>query len=138
VRKAVSSLRSATAVQNFAAELSAEMRAMRSWLRSQHLPLAATIFVLALLFSIASLRYEGFFSWRVVANIFGDNAFLGIAAVGMTFVILAGGIDLSVGSVLAFTTIFVATSSSIALSRPSWRFPWRWPSGQPSARAWAF
>jgi simple sugar transport system permease protein len=45
---------------------------------------------------------------RVVANLFGDNAFLGIAAVGMTFVILSGGIDLSVGSVLAFTTIFIA------------------------------
>jgi simple sugar transport system permease protein len=34
---------------------------------------------------------------------------LAIAAVGMTFVILSGGIDLSVGSVLAFTTIFIAT-----------------------------
>jgi simple sugar transport system permease protein len=44
-----------------------------------------------------------------VGNLFGDNASLGIAAVGMTFVILAGGIDLSVGSVLAFTTILVAT-----------------------------
>ncbi len=82
---------------------------MRSLFRSQHLPLAATVFVLAALFSVASVRYEGFFSWRVVANLLGDNAYLGIAAVGMTFVILAGGIDLSVGSVLAFTTIFVAT-----------------------------
>ena len=32
-----------------------------------------------------------------------DNAFLIILAVGMTFVILTGGIDLSVGAVLAFT-----------------------------------
>ncbi|MBK7999771.1 MAG: sugar ABC transporter permease YjfF [Verrucomicrobia bacterium] len=65
--------------------------------------------VLLALFSVASLRYEGFFSTRVVANLFSDNASLGIAAVGMTFVILAGGIDLSVGAVLAFTTIFTAT-----------------------------
>ncbi len=82
---------------------------MKARLRSQHLPLAATAIVLVALFSVASVRYEGFFSGRVMANLFGDNASLGIAAVGMTFVILAGGIDLSVGSVLAFTTIFVAT-----------------------------
>lgn len=82
---------------------------MRELLRSPHLPLAATVVVLVALFSAASLMYPAFFTMRVVANILGDNAFLGIAAVGMTFVILSGGIDLSVGSVLAFTTIFVAT-----------------------------
>ncbi len=41
-------------------------------------------------------------------NLFGDNAFLGIAAVGTTFVILSGGIDLSVGSLVAFTGILIA------------------------------
>src|SRR5690606_13344049 len=35
--------------------------------------------------------------------------FLGITARGMTFVILSGGSDLSIGAVLAFTTILVAT-----------------------------
>jgi galactofuranose transport system permease protein len=78
-------------------------------LRSPHLPLLATTLVLVALFGAASSLYPSFFTMRVVANIFGDNAFLGIAAIGMTFVILSGGIDLSVGSVLAFTTIFVAT-----------------------------
>lgn len=82
---------------------------MRRLLRSSHLPLLATVFVLLLLFTTASIRYDNFFSARVVANLFGDNAVLGIAAVGMTFVILSGGIDLSVGSVLAFTTTLVAT-----------------------------
>src|SRR6185503_5839842 len=42
-------------------------------------------------------------------NLLGDNAALGVAAIGMTLVILSGGIDLSVGSMLAFSTIFVAT-----------------------------
>lgn len=82
---------------------------MKELIRSPHLPLAATTFVLVALFGAASLLYPSFFSMRVVVNIFGDNAFLGIAAIGMTFVILSGGIDLSVGSVLAFTTILVAT-----------------------------
>ena len=42
------------------------------------------------------------------ANLLTDNAFLGIVATGMTFVIISGGIDLSVGSVIGFTTVFVA------------------------------
>jgi ribose/xylose/arabinose/galactoside ABC-type transport system permease subunit len=71
--------------------------------------LAATAAILVLLFGSASVLYRGFFSPRVIANLFGDNAALGVAAVGMTFVILSGGIDLSVGAVLAFTSTFVAT-----------------------------
>jgi galactofuranose transport system permease protein len=72
-------------------------------------PLLATFTVLIALFATASLMYERFFAARVVANLFSDNAFLGITAIGMTFVILSGGIDLSVGAVLAFTTTFVAS-----------------------------
>jgi galactofuranose transport system permease protein len=45
----------------------------------------------------------------VVVNLFADNAFLGIAAVGMTLVIFSGGIDLSVGAVVGFTSILTAT-----------------------------
>ena len=55
---------------------------MKSLLRSQHLPLTATALVLLVLFTTASLLYEGFFSLQVITNLFGDNAFLGIAAVG--------------------------------------------------------
>ena len=78
-------------------------------LRRQHIPLLATVGMLIVLFSVASALYPGFASLRVVANLFSDNAFLGIVAVGMTFVILSGGIDLSVGAVLAFTTILIAS-----------------------------
>jgi galactofuranose transport system permease protein len=44
-----------------------------------------------------------------VVNLFTDNASLGIIAVGMTLVIFTGGIDLSVGAVAGFTTIFTAS-----------------------------
>ena len=54
-------------------------------------------------------------STRVVGNLLTDNAFLGIAAVGMTFVILSGGIDLSIGSVIAFTGVFI----SVVLAKTS-------------------
>ncbi len=53
----------------------------------------------------ASLKYKGFFSVDVFVNLLRDNAFLGVAAVGMTFVILSGGIDLSIGGMIGFTGI---------------------------------
>src|SRR5690606_37340249 len=52
--------------------------------------------------------FPAFGTTRVAANFLTDKSFLGIAAVGMTFVILAGGIDLSVGSVIAFAGVFCA------------------------------
>ena len=55
------------------------------------IPLLATAGVLLALFVAASAMYDGFGSMRVVANLFSDNAVLGITAIGMTFVILSGG-----------------------------------------------
>ncbi len=81
---------------------------MRVRVDSRHYPLLVTLGVLALLFAIASALYPGFFSLRVVVNLFSDNSFLGIVAVGMTFVILSGGIDLSVGAVVALAGISLA------------------------------
>ena len=74
----------------------------------QTLALLATISVACLLFAFASLRYTGFATSGVILNLLDDNAFLGITAVGMTFVILSGGIDLSVGSVIGLTSILTA------------------------------
>src|SRR5215468_7714795 len=76
---------------------------------SKYIPLLATAFVLLGLYLAGCLLYRNFFSLRVAVNLFGDNAFLGIAAVGATLVILSGGIDLSVGSVVAFSSILIAT-----------------------------
>lgn len=71
-------------------------------------PLAATAVIFALAYAAASLQFPGLISTRVLGNFLTDNAFLGITAVGMTFVILSGGIDLSVGAVIGFTGVFVA------------------------------
>ncbi|MGL1682652.1 ABC transporter permease subunit, partial [Vibrio parahaemolyticus] len=46
---------------------------------------------------------------RILSSILLDNAYLLVLAVGMTFVILTGGIDLSVGAVMAFTGILCAS-----------------------------
>jgi len=60
------------------------------------------------MFIVGSLSYTGFFSLQVIANLFIDNAFLIVLAIGMTFVLISGGIDISVGSVLAFICMFSA------------------------------
>jgi len=73
------------------------------------MPIAATTLVFLLLYAAAALRYPGFFSLPVLLNLFCDNAFLGLAAIGMTFVILSGGIDLSVGAMIGLTSILLAT-----------------------------
>ncbi|MBI5864624.1 MAG: sugar ABC transporter permease YjfF [Planctomycetes bacterium] len=74
----------------------------------RRLPILATTVVLAIALAVGAMRYEHFASWGVFRNLLVDNAFLGVAAVGATFVILSGGIDLSVGSVVAFTSILIA------------------------------
>ncbi len=76
---------------------------------SKNLSLVATAAILGVLFGAAAFFYPGFFSARVITSLFADNAFLGIAALGMTLVIFSGGIDLSVGAVIGFTSIFTAT-----------------------------
>lgn len=82
---------------------------MTRTLGSKYIPLLATAFVMFALYAAGCILYRNFFSLRVAVDLFGDNAFLGIAAVGATFVILSGGIDLSVGSVVAFSSILIAT-----------------------------
>ena len=77
-------------------------------IRSAHLSLIITLATFILAYALCAWQYPSMLSTRVVANLLTDNAFLGIVAVGMTFVILSGGIDLSVGSVIAFTGVFLA------------------------------
>ncbi len=77
-------------------------------MKSRFRTLGATLAVFIALYLISWARFPGFGSTRVLANVLYDNAFLGITAVGMTFVILSGGIDLSVGSVIAFIGVFIA------------------------------
>jgi ribose/xylose/arabinose/galactoside ABC-type transport system permease subunit len=72
------------------------------------LPLFGSMAVFLLTAGAGSLAYTGFFSAQVFLNLLIDNAFLCIVGIGMTFVILSGGIDLSVGAVLALCTMVSA------------------------------
>ena len=65
----------------------------------------ATAILVLLMFVVGGLFLPGFFAVQVVFNLLIDNAYLLVLSIGMTFVILSGGIDLSIGSVLALTTL---------------------------------
>lgn len=69
----------------------------------------------ALIISILNPR---FLTWYNILNILRQTSINSIIAAGMTFVILIGGIDLSVGSVLAFCGAVAATLTRNALPFP--------------------
>ncbi|BFV55133.1 sugar ABC transporter permease YjfF [Kitasatospora sp. CMC57] len=75
--------------------------------RSQ-IPMLVTSVLLVVMFAAGSVSYDGFLSGQVLLNLLIDNAFLLVVAVGMTFVILTGGIDLSVGAMVALSTMLSA------------------------------
>jgi simple sugar transport system permease protein len=80
------------------------------------LPMLVTLVLFVLMFTLGSVSFTGFFSLQNFLNLFIDNAYLIIIAVGMTFVIISGGIDLSVGSMLALSTML----SSSLLEKSHW------------------
>lgn len=77
-------------------------------MNTKYLSLFATVAVFSVLYAWAGFQFDNFFSMLVFTNLFTDNAFLVIIAIGMTFVILSGGIDLSVGSMVACVGISTA------------------------------
>ncbi|MDQ1923687.1 galactofuranose ABC transporter, permease protein YjfF [Massilia pseudoviolaceinigra] len=76
-------------------------------------PLVTVVLLLAML-GIGGAVYPGLLSVQVILNLLIDNAFLLVLAIGMSFVILSGGIDLSVGSVLALATMISAWLLQVA------------------------
>ena len=83
---------------------------------SGYLPVLATFALFIGMFGIGGIRYDGFFDWQVFLSLLLDNSFLIVLAVGMTFVILSGGIDLSVGSVVALSTMIAAKTLEMGWS----------------------
>lgn len=69
------------------------------------------LLALCLLMLFGALRYKGFFSAYNITELLRYNAMFGLVALGMTFVIMTGGIDLSVGSVAAMASVVAALLS---------------------------
>lgn len=80
----------------------------------------SALFALILLMVIASILNPRFLTFRNLSNITRQVSVIGIVAIGMTVVIISGGIDLSVGSVLALSAVAgmsaLNTTGSIVVS----------------------
>jgi ribose transport system permease protein len=92
-------------VSRAGAEVTSLASGRKWWRRSWVGPLAALLLVYAL---FAILRPETFARPINLVTMARQTVVVGIAAAGMTMVILSGGIDLSVGSSVALTTVVVA------------------------------
>jgi len=70
------------------------------------------LIALILVLVISSLSFNGFLTqYNILDNVIVSNVPIGLIALGMTFVIITGGIDLSVGSTIALSSVVTALAS---------------------------
>src|SRR5919112_5672625 len=72
------------------------------------------IVVLILVVAVSALAFDNFLTEQNLENIVLQGAFLGLIVVGMTFVIISGGIDLSVGSMVGLGGILAALTVQVS------------------------
>jgi ribose/xylose/arabinose/galactoside ABC-type transport system permease subunit len=89
----------------------------RYW--SRYLPVTATGVLLVVAIGIGAALYDSFLTGQVLANVLITNSHLVVLAVGMTFVILTGGIDLSVGAVVALSAMIASKLLASGWTSPS-------------------
>ncbi len=82
------------------------------------LPLSATIVLFFLAYAVGAIYLPGMRDPQVFLNLFNQTPYLLVSVIGETLVVISGGIDLSVGGVVALTT-----TASAALLRTGWD-PW--------------
>jgi ribose/xylose/arabinose/galactoside ABC-type transport system permease subunit len=75
----------------------------------------ATLGVFLIIYLFGAIMYgdKGFTTLRTLLLMFSDNAYVGISAVGMTMVLITGGIDLSVAAVASLTGMFIAYGTTV-------------------------
>lgn len=92
--------------------------AKRLSLHLDALPTVASIVIFVGMIVFGELAYGRILQFNTMSNLFINNAHLIILAVALTFVILTGGIDLSVGSVIAVSSV-----AGVMLLNAGWN-PW--------------
>lgn len=75
-------------------------------------PFVGLIFVYILFFSIAPPEFHSIYNIKTILT---QTVIIGIGALGMTFIIIGGGIDLSVGSMVALATVAIAVLMKAAV-----------------------
>jgi len=86
------------------------MTAFVTGLRRNRLMLSYLIVAGLILLILVSggLLSDRFLTWRNVTNVLQQLVVLGLVSLGQTFVVLMGGIDLAIGSLVSATTVFLA------------------------------
>ena len=79
----------------------------------------AIILIFIVLFEAMSIFAPNFMTGDNITNVLRQISINGICAVGMTFVMLTGGIDLSVGSIIAVSGVLTA----MMMLNGSWQKP---------------
>src|SRR5829696_6064434 len=82
------------------------MKANRNTRLTELLLRNPSFWLFIIVFVFFGLNSPRFFQPENISNIIKNAAFTGVAAVGMTFVLLTGGIDLSVGSNVYLSALF--------------------------------
>lgn len=72
----------------------------------------AIILVLIGIIIVFSLISPHFLSWRNLVNIFTQQSYVIIAAIGLSFVMIGGGMDLSIGYQMSLVSVITAISMS--------------------------
>jgi len=91
------------------------------------IPSVTTLILFVIAYIVGGILFGdiGFLTFRNFFSLFTDNTHLLISAVGMTLVIISGGIDLSVGSVAAMSTMIIACGNAVDYG-PAMA-GWGWP-----------
>ncbi|MBQ8619530.1 MAG: sugar ABC transporter permease YjfF [Clostridia bacterium] len=86
----------------------------------KYIMVLATIGIFLAIYLFGAILYgdKGFTKLRTFAMLFVDNAYIGISAVGMTMVLITGGIDLSVAAVASLTGMFIAYGTTVLNIHP--------------------
>ena len=90
---------------------------LKDWikLRLELLPTLAALVIFIAMVIYGEVAYGRIVQMSTMSNLLINNSHLIIIAVGMTFVIITGGIDLSVGAVIAFTSV-----AGVMLTNAGW------------------
>jgi ribose transport system permease protein len=94
---------------------SASFASLRREQVSRVLQQHGALMVLALLVIVGSVAFDSFATAGNAASVVVSSSFLAIIAIGMTFVIISGGIDLSVGSLFVLGGVLAAYGSQYGL-----------------------
>ena len=74
---------------------------------------------LVILYAFFSIVGRNFFSWDTLVNVLSQGYYIAFLAFGVTFIIITGGIDLSLGTVMMCAALFGAQAYE----------KWHWPIG---------